>query len=49
MLWQMLDSEVETTRIYWRMTYLGFTDEQARDSRPWAEVAKEFLDNAGAG
>lgn len=41
MLLQMLDSEVETTRIFWRQKYLGFTDEQARDPRSWVEVVSD--------
>lgn len=47
LLFQMLDSEVEVTRIFWRQKYLGFTEAQARDPRPWAEVAKEWLEVNG--
>lgn len=42
MIEQMVDSSVETTRIYWRMTYLGFDGAMAKDRRP-AVVIKEWL------
>ena len=45
MLAQMVDSAVETTRVYWRMTYLGFDEAMARDPRPAREVISEWLAN----
>lgn len=38
MVWQLVDSELESTRIYWRETFLGFSYEQARDPRPAQEI-----------
>lgn len=38
---QMVDSTLETTRIYWRETYFAATPEEARDPRPFAEVVAE--------
>lgn len=47
MLAQMVDSQIEATRIYWRMTYLGFDEEMAKDPRPAAVVTEQWLrDNA---
>lgn len=37
---QLVDSEIETTRVYWRKTYFGATDEEASDPRPFEEVMK---------
>lgn len=37
----LVDSTVLTTRIYWRVTYYGATDAEARDPRPWSDVLAE--------
>lgn len=38
---QMVDSHVETTRIYWRTKYFNCTHEEARDPRPFEQVLEE--------
>ena len=38
---QLVDSKLETTRIYWRTTYFGATPEEAADPRPFAVVLGE--------
>jgi hypothetical protein len=37
-----MDSEIESTRIFWRKKYFNVTDEQARDPRPFAEVLDDM-------
>lgn len=41
MIWQMVDSQLETTRIFWRQKYFEATDEEARDPRPFVDILKE--------
>jgi hypothetical protein len=41
MIAQLVDSSVETTRVFWRIKYLDATDEEARDPRAFEEVLRE--------
>jgi hypothetical protein len=38
---QMLDSSLETTRVYWRQTFFNATEAEAHDPRPFAEILAE--------
>ena len=38
---QLVDSTILTTRVYWRVTYYGATDAEARDPRSWKVVLAE--------
>ena len=38
---QLVDSALETTRVFWRLRR-GATAEQASDPRPWREVSGEL-------
>jgi len=38
---QMLDSSLETPRVYWRQKFFGATEAEAHDPRPFAEVVAE--------
>ena len=44
---QMIDSTLETTRVFWRKKFFGATDEQAKDPRPFAEVLAEGCQTKG--
>lgn len=35
---QLVDSELESTRVFWRMKYGGASEAQALDPRPFSEV-----------
>jgi hypothetical protein len=35
---QLVDSQVETTRAFWRRRYFGATDSEAADPRPFKDV-----------
>lgn len=35
---QLIDSDLETTRVFWRKKYFGATEAEASDPRPWAGV-----------
>jgi hypothetical protein len=37
----MVDSVLESTRVYWRKKYFEATDDDARDPRPWIDVAAD--------
>lgn len=38
---QLVDSELETTRVHWRTTFFAATPEEAADPRPFAVVLGE--------
>jgi hypothetical protein len=42
MLSQMVESSLETTRIFWRKKYFDASDDLASYPRPWAELCPEY-------
>jgi hypothetical protein len=38
---QLVDSDLATTREFWRAKYFGASAEEARDERPFSEVLAE--------
>lgn len=44
---QLVDSELESTRVFWRKKYFDATDEEAADPRPFIEVLGEREKNGG--
>ena len=38
---QLVDSTLESTRVFWRKEFFGATEEEARDPRPFAEVLRD--------
>lgn len=48
----MVDSKLETTRVFWRKKFYNATDEQAYDPRPFLDVLSdkpEPLESANTG
>ena len=38
---QLVDSQLETTRVFWRKKYFNATDAESLDPRPFADVLAE--------
>jgi len=41
---QLVDSEIESTRVYWRKEKWGMSDEIANDPRPMKEIRGDWPD-----
>ncbi len=39
-----VDSELETTRVYWRKKFFNASDAEARDPRPFEEVLSKRIE-----
>lgn len=43
-LYSCVDSEIETTRVYWRKKFCNASEAEARDPRPFEEVLSERIE-----
>lgn len=41
MMYQMVDSKLASTRVFWRKKFFDMTDEEANDPRPFIQVLEE--------
>jgi hypothetical protein len=46
---QMVDSSLESTRVFWRQKYFNATEAEARDPRPFAQVLAERAEQKSHG